>query len=138
MSASVAASHNSRNDADVHIKYEDQSKINKFAINNTKLHEYQDDLVEKKKALTNLNEAIDELVILDDEEIIPFQHGEVFTNLKVQDANAELDRAKQTLEQDIKDLEDKVDSTKKLLSELKTALYAKFGNKINLEENEDE
>ena len=102
------------------------------------MHEYQDDLVEKKKALTNLNEAIDELVILDDEEIIPFQHGEVFTNLKVQDANAELDRAKQTLEQDIKDLEDKVDSTKKLLSELKTALYAKFGNKINLEENEDE
>lgn len=137
MSAAVATKP-SMSDDDVHIKYEDQSKINKFAINNQKLHEYQDDLVLKKKALENLNEAIDELVILDDDEIVPFQHGEVFTNLKVQDANVELDRAKKELEDEIKELEDKVDNTKKVLSELKTALYAKFGNKINLEEAEDE
>ena len=136
MSAAVA-SKSSMND-DVHIKYEDQSKINRFAINNTKLHEYEDDLVLKKKALENLNEAIDELVILDDDEIVPFQHGEVFTNLKVQDANVELDRAKKELEDEIKELEEKISSTKKVLSELKTALYAKFGNKINLEEAEEE
>ena len=84
-----------------------------------------------------MNEAIDELVILDDDEIVPFQHGEVFTNLKVQDANVELDRAKNELEGRIKELEDKADATKKILSELKTALYAKFGNKINLEEAEE-
>lgn len=36
-------------DDDVHISYEDQSKINKFAINNTKLHDYQDDLTEKRR-----------------------------------------------------------------------------------------
>ena len=137
MSAAVA-SKSSMNDDDVHIKYEDQSKINRFAINNTKLHDYEDDLVLKKKALENLNEAIDELVILDDEEIVPFQHGEVFTNLKVQDANVELDRAKKELENDIKELEEKISSTKKVLSELKISLYAKFGNKINLEEAEEE
>lgn len=125
-------------DDDVHIRYEDQSKINKFAINNTKLHEYQDDLAEKRKELTNLNEAIDELVLLDSDEIVPFQHGEVFTHLSAEDANAELERAKLELEKEIKTLENKVDSTKKLLSDLKTQLYAKFGNKINLEENEDD
>lgn len=133
----TVGSKNTMNDDDVHIKYEDQSKINRFAINNTKLHEYQDDLVQRKKELENLNEAIDELVILDDDEIVPFQHGEVFTNLKVQDANVELDRAKNELEGRIKELEDKADATKKILSELKTALYAKFGNKINLEEAEE-
>lgn len=133
----AVASKNNMNDDDVHIKYEDQSKINRFAINNTKLHEFQDDLVQRKKELENLNEAIDELVILDDDEIVPFQHGEVFTNLKVQDANVELDRAKKDLEGVIKGLEEKVEATKKILSDLKTALYAKFGNKINLEEAEE-
>ncbi len=48
----------SMNDDDVHITYEDQSKINRFAINNTKLHEYQDELVARNKELENLNEAI--------------------------------------------------------------------------------
>ena len=67
----------------------------------------------------------------------PFQHGEVFTNLKVQDVNVELDRAKKELEGVIKNLTDKIGSTKQVLSELKTALYAKFGSKINLEEAEE-
>ncbi len=126
------------NDDDVHIKYEDQSKINKFAIHNTKLHEYQDDLVEKRKELQNISEAIEELVLFDDTEIIPFQHGEVFTHLCVQDANDELERAKSNVEKEISVLSDRVESTKKLLGELKTQLYAKFGNKINLEENEED
>jgi prefoldin subunit 4 len=62
----------------------------------------------------------------------------VFTHLSVEDANSELERAKEVIEKEISVLESKVVSTKKLLSDLKTQLYAKFGNKINLEENEDE
>lgn len=123
-------------DEDVHISYEDQSKINKFAINNTKLHDFQDDLVEKRKELTNLNEAIDELVILDESETIPFQYGEIFTHLSVEEANQELERSKKLIEDEISSLENRVSSTKKILSDLKTQLYAKFGNKINLEESD--
>lgn len=133
----VASKGKNMNDDDVHITYEDQSKINRFAINNTKLHEYQDELVSRNKELENLNEAIDELVILDDDEIVPFQHGEVFTNLKVQDVNVELDRAKKELDGVIENLNSKISATKGILSELKTALYAKFGSKINLEEAEE-
>lgn len=123
-------------DEDVHICYEDQSKINKFAINNTKLHDFQDDLEEKKKELINLNEAIDELVIYDESELIPFKYGEIFTHLSVESANEELERSKVELETEISSLGEKVLSTKKLLSDLKTQLYAKFGNKINLEESD--
>lgn len=136
--AAVKANQPSSVDDDVHIKYEDQSKINKFAINNTKLHEFQDDLAEKKKQLQNINEAIEELVLFDDTEMIPFQYGEVFTHLSVQDANSELEKAKSDIEKEISNLDEKVSSTKKLLTELKTQLYAKFGSKINLEENEEE
>ena len=138
MATTSVAATGSNIDDDVHIRYEDQSKINKFAINNTKLHELLDDLAEKKKELVNLNEAIDELVLLDESEMVPFQHGEVFTHLSVQDANEELERAKVTLEKEIGTMEAKIGSIQKLLSDLKTQLYAKFGNKINLEENETE
>ena len=124
-------------DDDVHISYEDQSKINKFAINNTKMHEFQDDLEEKKKELQNISEAIDELVILDETEVIPFQFGEVFTYLSVSDANTELEKKKESIEKEIRSYEAKVTATKKILADLKVQLYAKFGNKINLEETEE-
>ena len=123
-------------DDDVHISYQDQSKINSFAINNNKLHELQDELVEKKKELENLNEAIDELVLLDESDVVPFQHGEVFTYLTASDASSELETSKTRLEGEIKSVEAKADAIKKTLSELKTQLYAKFGNKINLEETD--
>jgi prefoldin subunit 4 len=124
-------------DDDVHISYDDQSKINKFAINNTKLHEFQEDLEERKKELQNVSEALDELVILDESEVIPFQYGEVFTMLSVSDANSELEKKKKSIEAEIKSFEARVASTKALLADLKVQLYAKFGNKINLEEAED-
>jgi prefoldin subunit 4 len=121
-------------DDDVHIKYEDQSKINKFAINNTKMHEYDQELIEKNKILQNLTDAMDELITFDDDEMIPFQFGEVFTHLTAKDANEELEILKAQTEADISQLEAKVSTCKSVLSELKTQLYAKFGNKINLEE----
>lgn len=124
-------------DEDVHISYEDQSKINKFAINNTKMHEFQDDLEERKKELQNVQEAIDELVILDETDIVPFQYGEVFTYLSVSDANTELEKKRESVEQEIKRYEEKLNQIKKLLADLKVQLYAKFDNKINLEEAEE-
>ena len=124
-------------DDDVHISYDDQSKINKFAINNTKLHEFQEDLEEKKKELQNISEAIDELIVLDETEMVPFQFGEVFTYLSVSDANSELEKKKEGIEREIKAFEEKVGQSKKLLADLKVQLYAKFGNKINLEETEE-
>jgi prefoldin subunit 4 len=137
MASAVTASNTL--DDDVHIRYEDQSKINKFAINNTKLHEFKEDLAEKRKELVNLNEAIDELVLLDEaSDVVPFQYGEVFCHLSVGEAGEELEKAKQNIEKEIADLEAKVSNTNKLLSELKSQLYAKFGNKINLEEGDAE
>lgn len=138
MSTKVAKNtqHESMHDDDVHISYQDQSKINTFAINNTKMHELQDELAEKKKELENLNEAIDELVLVDETEIVPFQFGEVFTYLSASDANKEIEINKANLEGEIKSMEAKIEKIKATLSELKTLLYAKFGNKINLEETD--
>ena len=125
-------------DDDVHISYEDQSKINRFAINNSKLHDIKDEIELKKKELQNLSDAIDELVVADEDTVVPFMYGEVFAHLNLENANEELEKAKQTIEKDIKALESKQASIKSLLDSLKVQLYSKFGKKINLEENEDE
>lgn len=124
------------NDDDVQISYQDQSKINSFAINNNKLHDLQDDLADKKKELENVSEAIDELIVLDETEIVPFQYGEVYTYLSVKDASVELEKKKEQVEEQINALQNKIKSVQDILTDLKKQLYAKFGNKINLEENE--
>ena len=124
-------------DDDVHISYEDQSKINKFAINNAKFHDLKDEMVLKKKDLQNLNDALDELVLLDESTPVPFLFGEVYTHLSNEDANKELEKSKQNLENEIKGLEAKQAAIKATLDELKVYLYGKFGKKINLEDNEE-
>jgi prefoldin subunit 4 len=124
-------------DDDVNIRYEDQVQINKFAKNNTKMHEIQEDLAERRKDLQNINDAIDELVIMDEADLVPFQYGEVFTHLAVSDANVELERKKSEMEAEIKAYEDSIAGIKRTLGELKVQLYAKFGSKINLEEADE-
>ena len=48
-----------------------------------------------------------------------------------------LEEAKENLKKEISDMETRADQHKKILSELKVALYAKFGNNINLEADEE-
>lgn len=48
-----------------------------------------------------------------------------------------LEAAKEKLQEEISQLEVKSGAHKKILSDLKVQLYAKFGNNINLEADED-
>lgn len=68
---------------------------------------------------------------------LTYQIGEVFVSFSSEDAGSMLEKAKAELEEDIKSLEGKCEGHKKILQELKVELYAKFGNEINLEAEED-
>ena len=65
-------------DSDVHITFEDQQKINKFAKHNARLEDYKQELEMKKNSLKNLEEATDEIELFYEDEKIPFLIGEVF------------------------------------------------------------
>ncbi|XP_076373732.1 prefoldin subunit 4, partial [Tachypleus tridentatus] len=65
-------------DPDVHVTFEDQQKINKFARENAKLEELNDELNMKQKELQNLEDAGDELLMIEDDQPIPYMLGEVF------------------------------------------------------------
>ena len=53
------------------------------------------------------------------------------------DVQAEIEKKKDALGEEIKEIDDKVDVLKTEMSDLKTKLYAKFGNAINLEADEE-
>ncbi|XP_072947394.1 probable prefoldin subunit 4 [Epargyreus clarus] len=124
-------------DSDVHISYEDQQKINKFARLNAKVDDIKDELKVKQNDMKNLEEAVEELGLADDTEKIPYLVGEVFICQTLEDTLKSLEDTKTKKENEISELEGKCDELKVEMGELKAHLYGKFGSHINLENEED-
>ncbi|NWU53462.1 PFD4 protein, partial [Dromas ardeola] len=120
---------------DVNVTFEDQQKINKFARNTSRITELKEEIEVKKKQLQNLEDACDDIMMLDDSDslLIPYQIGDVFISHSQEETQEMLEEAKKSLQEEIEALESRVESIQRVLSDLKVQLYAKFGNNINLE-----
>ncbi|KAK1125208.1 prefoldin subunit 4-like [Acipenser oxyrinchus oxyrinchus] len=123
---------------DVNVTFEDQQKINKFARNTNRMSELKDEIEAKKKSLQNLEDASDDIMMLDDEDslAIPYQIGDVFISHSQEETQDMLEGAKESLKDEIKVYEGRVAAILQVLADLKVQLYAKFGNNINLEADE--
>ncbi|XP_066442662.1 prefoldin subunit 4 [Eleutherodactylus coqui] len=121
---------------DVNVTFEDQQKINIFARNTNRITELKDEIEVKKKELQNLEDACDDLIMLDDSLLIPYQIGDVFISHSQEETQEMLEAAKQALQDEIDALQSRVESIQQVLGDLKIQLYAKFGNNINLEADE--
>ncbi|XP_023248820.1 prefoldin subunit 4 [Seriola lalandi dorsalis] len=122
---------------DVNVTFEDQQKINKFARNTSRMTELKSEIDAKKKSLQDLQDASDDLMMLDDDALlIPYQIGDVFISHTQEETQEMLEAAKEALEQEVKGLEAQVSAIQQVLGDLKVQLYAKFGNNINLEADE--
>ncbi|XP_062887291.1 prefoldin subunit 4 [Mobula hypostoma] len=123
---------------DVNVTFEDQQKINKFARNNNKLIELREEIELKKKQLQNLEDASDDIMMLDEDAVlVPYQIGEVFISHSQDETQEMLEAAKQSLQDEIQTLQSRVEAIQQVLSDLKVQLYAKFGNNINLEADDN-
>ncbi|KAK3519000.1 hypothetical protein QTP70_016184 [Hemibagrus guttatus] len=122
---------------DVNVTFEDQQKINKFARSTNRVTELKEEIEAKKKSLQNLEDASDDLMMLEDDDLlIPYHIGDVFISHTQEETQEMLEAAKETLKEEIKFLESRVTSIQEVLGDLKVQLYAKFGNNINLEADE--
>jgi len=124
----------SRVDVEVEVTWEDQKNINAFGRLNGHMHEIEDEIVKKKEELLNLEEASNELILLDDDEPVRFKMGEIFVEVPKEEAEQMIERATTQASEEVDALGEKVTSIKKTLAELKVKLYGKFGSAINLEE----
>ena len=68
---------------------------------------------------------------------VSFQIGEVFVAMSQTDVRESLEKSKTKLGSDVEAIEEKMEAVKAQMSDLKTHLYAKFGNAINLEADEE-
>ena len=119
---------------DVEVTFEDQKKINLFACKNINLNELQDNIAAVKKELDNVEDAENDLLMLDDEdEMISFQIGEVFFEYNLENTQGLLENRKTELEDKMNELKAKESDVQKVMKDLKVQLYAKFEDNINLE-----
>ena len=127
-------------DKDVHISLEDQQKINKFARHNQRLEDIKDELKLKEAELVTLGDAsndVEEFSLTSDEgEKIPYMVGEIFVKETPDDVLILLDNKKTDIKAEIKVMEEQATLIKGVMTDLKTNLYAKFGDAINLEADE--
>ncbi|XP_034934266.1 prefoldin subunit 4 [Chelonus insularis] len=124
-------------DSDVHISYEDQQKINKFAKQNAQMDDLKEELKIKQNTLKNLEDACNEITLMDDDEKISYRIGDLFITQDIEKTQKCLEQAKQQKLCEIEILENKCAELKNLMTDLKAQLYGKFGSHINLETEED-
>lgn len=101
-----------------------------------KSNDLKEELTEKEKELSNLNNASDEILMLDDDVPIPYQVGEVFVVGDKDEAEKVIEKEKENIEKVISGLKRKVGEYQDLMSKLKVDLYARFGTSINLESDD--
>ncbi|XP_068141807.1 probable prefoldin subunit 4 [Drosophila tropicalis] len=138
MAAKVASSTNKvfQNHDDVHISFEDQQRINRFAKHNARMDDLKVELDVKKNELKCVDEALDEIELFDEEEDIPFLIGEVFLLHKLSKTQQLLAETKEQVLKEIASVEAKAKGIKSEMDELKAHLYQRFGSNISLE-NDD-
>merc|ERR1712097_96974 len=91
--------------------------------------------VEKADQQRNYEDAQTEMMLMDDEDKIKFAVGDTYSCLDADSANEKLEEEIEELQKLLEKQEEDMNLVVETMSELKTALYAKFGKSINLEEN---
>uniref|UniRef100_A0A1E1X039 Prefoldin subunit 4 n=1 Tax=Amblyomma aureolatum TaxID=187763 RepID=A0A1E1X039_9ACAR len=129
----MAASLRRQPEGDVQVTAKDQEMINNFARQNARLEDATEEMKQLEKELHNLEDAADEILMVEDDIPIPYQLGDVFVNLDSEEAQQMLEQAKAQNKERTGVLEEETRTIKGIMAELKSQLYNKFGNNINLE-----
>ncbi|CAM6086460.1 unnamed protein product [Calypogeia fissa] len=115
------------------VTWEDQQNINKFGRLNNKFHELEDDIKAKKDILENLEDAGNELILSDEEDVL-YLIGEVFSHTPKEEVETKLEDLKVENEKELRLLLEEKESVLSQMADLKEILYGKFKDSINLEE----
>ncbi|CAN7992117.1 unnamed protein product [Ixodes hexagonus] len=130
-----------QSETDVQVTAEDQEMINKFARQNARLEDATEEMKQLEKELRNLEDAADEVLMAEDDLPLPYPFscksitllGDVFVSLDSDETQQMIGRAKEQNKARAAVLEEETVTIKGIMAELKSQLYNKFGNNINLE-----
>lgn len=118
----------------VEVLFEDQQKINEFSKLVNKKDVLNQELTKQKQEKEYLDDISLEIELIDEDELINYKITDnAFIKMKQEDVVEKLEKDNEQLDVAIDELESKIIEVDERLSELKEALYTKFGDNINLE-----
>ncbi|KZS98487.1 Prefoldin subunit 4 [Sistotremastrum niveocremeum HHB9708] len=113
---------------------EDQQKINTFSKLNQRMRETNSTLETLKVEKESLDDLAIEIELADEDEPILYKVGDTFLHIPLPQAQQRLVRDQKEIDEEISKMSETIVDCEKSMEELKTALYARFGSAINLEE----
>lgn len=117
----------------VQVTLEDQRKINEFSKLILRKDSLELELSKEKQEKEYLDDVSMELELIDEDEKVQYKFGEVFVYLKQSKVLEQIEKDTEIIDDKINLLEDTLSTIDSRLKDLKTQLYAKFGDNINLE-----
>lgn len=118
----------------VRITRADQDAINQFSILTTKSIYHRDLLNVHRNKADSFQEALEELdLVLDEDELMSVQCGSGFIGMSVEDGKALTRRRLEREKKHVREQENLMDGLKEQMERMKTVLYNKFGDSIQLE-----
>ncbi|KAI0320843.1 Prefoldin subunit-domain-containing protein [Amylostereum chailletii] len=116
------------------VSWDDQQRINTFSKLNARIRS----IMERVEVLKQEKEALDdlslELELADEDELVLYRVGEAFLHMRHTQATRRLSKDQAAVDTEISQLGTRADECETEMKALKVALYAKFGNAINLDE----
>ena len=122
------------NSHEVDFTKEDQIAINSFSRLNMHHQDKSKQIYQKKEAISQQEDAVTELELQDDDEIVRMKYGDCFFHVTAEHSKNSIDKQVSRNKQDVAELDQNLHDIQKKMQKLKAVLYAKFGNSINLEE----
>ncbi|KAI0986573.1 hypothetical protein GJ496_006187 [Pomphorhynchus laevis] len=128
--------------ADVNVKARDQEKINDFAVGFSEACRLKRNLKALSSEIQDMDDSlsvVDEIELMGtDDDMVGCSIGDLFVYVSFDQAKAMINVRKQQCKVDLNILNGKLDDLKTVLSSLKTDLYSRFGNAINLDDDDEE
>lgn len=115
------------------VTYEDQQKINTFSKLIMRKDNLEKELSQQRQEKEYLDDVSLEIELVDEDELVPYKIGSLFLQLKQSEVVEQLEKDMESVDQLIDSLESQETGLDEEIRVLKSSLYAKFGDNINLE-----
>lgn len=117
----------------IKVTYEDQQRINQFSKLIMRKDAVEQELSQHRQEKEYLDDVSLEIELIDEDEPVHYKVGVIFMLLKQHEVVQQLEEDVEKVQESISSLETQEDQLENEIKELKTVLYAKFGDNINLE-----
>ncbi|QLL34553.1 hypothetical protein HG536_0G04150 [Torulaspora globosa] len=117
----------------VNVTFEDQQQINKFSKLIMRKDNLEKELSQQRQEKDYLDDVSLELELVDEDELVPYKIGAIFVHLKQSEVVEQLERDAEIVDGVIESLEAQQTELDEDIRVLKSSLYGKFGDNINLE-----